>query len=363
MHYIRFVKPPKIVSSRTSNGKKIIALITLTSDLGDSFYPARALIKTILTTTGRHGHSDQCKTLTWEAGMRSLQLEFDLNSLDPRQSLQVGVIGQEPERKSDHAYYPTLPPDMVTPIMAARSLPFTPDQHGEAAKKAERQLRLPGGSVLSICEDTGDSIARHVWDAGVMLTAYLSQCAAHQRRVLPILEQLFEAIGRKQLNVIELGSGCGIVGIGLAQAVPNCNVLMTDLAEGEELIRTNLSRMRAAAGSAAEFMVLDWEVELSPLVPRTVFDLIVLADCTYNPSSAAGLVKTLVSLLRMSPKASIVAAMKVRHPSEAVFFDLMLGAGLLQRGHTAIQLPSTIACEEKEAPEKIDVYVFQDQGS
>lgn len=52
-----------------------------------------------------------------------------------------------------------------------------------------------------------------------------------------------------------------------------------------------------------------------------------MADCTYNPDVVPDLVKTLRDVSEENKEALVSLAMKVRHDSEIVFFDLMDEAG------------------------------------
>lgn len=48
-----------------------------------------------------------------------------------------------------------------------------------------------------------------------------------------------------------------------------------------------------------------------------------VADCTYNPDVVPDLVQTLKRLAETNRDVFVLLAMKVRHESEMVFFDLM----------------------------------------
>jgi len=54
---------------------------------------------------------------------------------------------------------------------------------------------------------------------------------------LPNLEKL---LAKKNLKILELGAGCGIVGITLSSYFPTSQVLLTDLPEATEIIERNL---------------------------------------------------------------------------------------------------------------------------
>lgn len=183
---------------------------------------------------------------------------------------------------------------------------------------------------------------------------------ALQAESIPLLEQVLGSATYKKLNVIELGSGCGIVGIGLAQTVPDCEVTLTDLPEAEEIVNHNITAMSPAISSRATFQALDWEEPLPAKIQDRLFDMILVADCTYNPDSSPALVKTLSALVKRSPKAIIVVAMKVRHESELIFFDYMKDASLVIESHVILPLPRNE--EWSDASEHVDLYVFRDKG-
>lgn len=52
-----------------------------------------------------------------------------------------------------------------------------------------------------------------------------------------------------------------------------------------------------------------------------------LADCTYNPDVVPDLVGTLSRVAKTSNGVLVLVAMKVRHESEMVFFELMRDVG------------------------------------
>ncbi|KAK4693593.1 hypothetical protein P7C71_g3842, partial [Lecanoromycetidae sp. Uapishka_2] len=108
-----------------------------------------------------------------------------------------------------------------------------------------------------------------------------------------------------------------------------------------------------------ETMVLDWEESLPEAFSRSPKDVILVSDCTYNSDSTPALVKVLAALIRFAPTALIVVSMKVRHDSEAIFFDLMSDAGLTAIEHTAISLPDRLKLDTGEELEVVHIYVYR----
>ena len=156
-----------------------------------------------------------------------------------------------------------------------------------------------------------------------------------------VLADLLRNPRTTHLNVLELGSGCGIVGIALAGLIPQCSVLLTDLPEVEEIVTHNITAAKPAASSKVEFRTLDWDEPPPEDLCRDPIDLILISDCTYNADSLPALVSVLDRLVQTSPQTLILVALKRRHESEAVFFDLMQSAGLCDQhqAHT-LSLPS-----------------------
>ena len=195
-------------------------------------------------------------------------------------------------------------------------------------------------------------------DAGLALVAHINRILTQQQADTGAICRLLEAAKSSKLAVIELGSGCGIVGIGLAQMLPNCQVLLTDLQEAEEITMRNIEVSTLRESSSVSFCVLDWEAALPKSVADKLFDLILVSDCTYNSDSIPALVKTICELLERSPGAVVIVSMKVRHPSEKIFFDLMGGSRLDMIDHTSIPLPNMEGSEAGEGNNTVHIYTF-----
>ena len=102
-----------------------------------------------------------------------------------------------------------------------------------------------------------------------------------------------------------------------------------------------------------KFQTLDWDDELPSSIGNV--DLVLAADCTYNPDSSPALVKTIARLAKPPSNTSVIIAMKVRHAAESIFFELMSETGLKSKETLKIPLSE----DEKESEEFVDVYLFQ----
>ena len=177
---------------------------------------------------------------------------------------------------------------------------------------------------------------------------------AHINRMLQQTPSDFQAT-----SVLELGSGCGIAGIAIAQMLSGCNVTLTDLPAAMEILERNVSKALIAAGSKLEISEFDWNNDIPQTIKDKRFDLIIVSDCTYNPDSLPALVETLSTLILSSPNAIIIVSMKVRHSSEAIFFELMSNADFEVVEHVVYNLPVVCPADSNHLGEVIDIYKFR----
>ncbi|KAJ5108981.1 hypothetical protein N7456_005656 [Penicillium angulare] len=382
VYYIRFLKPPKFHQEKDKKNPKqsrpqqkktvfIAALICITTDLGDDFLAEDVDLVATWEQRSSRQSMDQC-ALKWQAGCRQVSISMGPYSVD-HVAQHEAVLHIRPQAIQ-------VPQDVLgiesTPlVISGCSAPF--QWHAQSPKPAEklikRELRITDSDPalsLNIWEETGNSIARHIWDAALASIIFLNEIitGASTSTVtssgsgtetetgsisIPILSQLLKPLSRsKPLQVVELGAGCGIVGIGLATMLDGCKVLLTDLPEVEEIVMRNLDEAHLKPSSTVDFQTLDWDAPPSNLCSQPI-DLILVSDCTYNADSLPSLVSVLGRLVRTSPEALVLVALKRRHESEGVFFDLMRSAGFKAQ-HTSIELPT-----QHEQRDEIEFYCYR----
>ncbi|GAW13643.1 hypothetical protein ANO14919_030300 [Xylariales sp. No.14919] len=417
MHYIRLLRPAKIQSS--AGGPLASLLFTITTDLGDSFLcPGDGSIDLVVAAEDSSAdpadpaavqlRGRQTCRYKWKTGMRVLDAKVRLwpglkketvncriaiypaqqrprETTTPLGALHVGDvlpwrIGADETLKTGVVMPATF--EFVNGVCApvsVRTLGLgTSRFNGDGATEKESNLQFE--------EDIGESIARHIWDAGVVTSAYLADtCSSPEsiREVLPIENESF--------NVLELGSGVGILGITIAgiiakiaairdQTPKNARVLLTDLEEAEERARSNIARAESAltfnpadgTNVAIEYENLDWDEgrlgRFGSLVAATPWDLVVLSDCTYNVDSLPALVGTLSALhaakerhfeaVDGSPvKSSVLLATKPRHSSEEALFGLLEDQSWAYRVVKEIPLPKI-----GEEDEVVQIYLLEKGG-
>ncbi|CDM26896.1 hypothetical protein DTO013E5_6915 [Penicillium roqueforti] len=352
VYYVRFLKTPRIQQQK--GAIYISALICITTDLGDSFLAEDVDLMVIAENSSRVIFQ---KTTKWNASNRELAITLGpLPSNLAQQSMVLTV------KMPDSPEYVIPQYSPIQLVVAATSAPFGP--HSTPAEKlVQRRLQYSGCEPfpMEIWEETGNSIARHIWDAGLATVTYLHLMCEDIRKTarnknkgpepkIQALKQVLSVCNRP-IQVVELGAGCGIAGIALASMLPNCSVLLTDLPEVEEIITRNMNVAQLATMSSLHYQNLDWDDPPDELCPRPI-DLILVSDCTYNSDSLPALVSTLDRLVRTSPEAIVLVALKRRHDSETVFFDLMRSARF-----TAVQDSVEIPSQHDEVDE-IEFYCY-----
>ena len=165
----------------------------------------------------------------------------------------------------------------------------------------EITVPITGQPQISIRVSTVDSTPDHgqvLWGSSLVLIGWLQRNGS-----LSWLE------GKR---VLELGAGCGLVGIAISRAVPSAQVVITDRAGHvldnlEHNVALNCGNRGAGQPTNATVRALEWgrsgrgEVEVEgddSNVADGQFDVIVAADVLYDPTYTAGLLQLLVPLLK-----------------------------------------------------------------
>jgi hypothetical protein len=161
MRYIRFLKTPRILTEKGTAKRHVYCLITVTSDLGDSFLPYDVELSAELISPQQDGRVLVWHTVQWTAGMRTLPITLPLPKAGTALPLCVRV-GVEP--KAAHDDYHSLSDIDSRGVVSAWSAGFSASAGShEAVKLVERRFGLSSTCTVSLWEETGESIARHLW--------------------------------------------------------------------------------------------------------------------------------------------------------------------------------------------------------
>ncbi|RYO77894.1 hypothetical protein DL766_000696 [Monosporascus sp. MC13-8B] len=397
MHYIRLLRPPTIDTSNPSD-PVLSLLLTITTDLGDSFlYPDDPIMlgfRFIVDASLRTGQVlqplDSGRPVTWEAGMRVLnvKLRFSKEALDCEASLNVYVRGKESQMVRLSETRDLLPWRVKEDgrqsqgLIADLTIEFDRGVFSASVRELACQHKRDELSRVSIAieEDIGESIARHIWDAGLVTSALLADSCRMNGKEVWIRE--FLPLGKGDPNILEIGCGVGILGITIASiihraaeqqgvALTHPTVLLTDLPEAEERARSNISRSsrHTLSKTDIEYENLDWEdgrnSRFAPLVRSKYWDFVVLSDCTYNVDAFPSLVGTLTALHSLNATNSdpgtesntttkVILSMKPRHDSELAMFELLKADGWTYQLKKSIPLPRLDGEDEV-----VEVYVLE----
>lgn len=336
------------------------AVITITTDLGETFFPEQVELVATVRESADDGDVYLRRKLQWPDGARALPISFNLsrNDIEWPACLHVAVK-QSPLASianGGHGFLPPIVDVWSSPLNAVKG-------QFDSGYRVERRFVSISERPISLLEDAGDSIARHLWDGSQALCQYIDQLVSLQTpSALPLLEYVFASATYRRMNVLELGCGCGTVGLALAQMIPDCDVILTDLPEVTELVVANIDRLNPAINSKASFLPLDWEQPVPDRLLSRTNDLIVVSECTYNTDTLQALVNTLAAILVRSPKAVIIVSTKTRHSSEAAFFDMMANAGFIQDGAIKVKLPGQPGDGYADWATDVGLHVFHGKG-
>lgn len=464
MHYIRILRPPALVpaSGPGRNSPPSLSLVlTITTDLGDSFLCPDAPIDLVvelhieteeeeveeeekkedeeqrlpkarskklifrLNTTAvdnaKKNKPAQHTAPAWTAGLRVLKLDAALpsqavafwNSDDDK---RLCIRAANADISATHARQIIYPADGGNGLI----VPLWIDVPDDAVHSDEpfphvalRRLEVPAAgkyntAAVEVEEEIGESIARHVWDAGLVTVAFLADACmgllkppappksdfrkrahdgddsddphrkeTHASILKHMLRPQMYWVNKDPLRILELGSGVGILGIGLAKimfeaskadsmvtAFRQATVLLTDLPEAEERARANieLADVGFPKSDYLEYANLDWldgeKGKFGADLNSKRYDLIMLSDCTYNVDMLPALVGTLTALQAATRQKTqrVLLTKKTRHQSEELLFDLLKDAGwrMLCGGAHAVRLPVLDGDEQT-----IEVFLFE----
>ncbi|KAK4749046.1 hypothetical protein SAY87_026495 [Trapa incisa] len=155
-----------------------------------------------------------------------------------------------------------------------------------------------------------------MWDSGVVLGKFLEHAVDSRKLVLQ---------GKK---VVELGSGCGLV--GCIAALLGANTILTDLPDRIRLLKKNAeTNIRCGVRGSATVRELTWgydpDVELIEPLP----DYVLGSDVIYNEEAVMDLLDTLMQLC--GTQTTIILAGELRNDAileyflEAAMKDFIIG--------------------------------------
>lgn len=170
MHYIRFLKSPSLSQPyRDAVTLQLTTKITITSDLGESFLCFNLPLRvTLQDETGNQARTHLCQ---WKAGDRQLEISFPImqnaSSRRVKRPCRLIVQPQDASYRPD-AFVHVLTEPIIQTMPAGSVLPVLSEEFSSLSRyntsgRVQRRFNMADGGELCISEDTGESIARHIW--------------------------------------------------------------------------------------------------------------------------------------------------------------------------------------------------------
>lgn len=350
MYQIKFLKPVtlskplgtqnlKKTTKRVDNPYEISSTLTIANDLGEQFFYGRATLKCEVRVTDsgelkvleKHFKPLARSLIEWESGRRAIDVKMQIPSkyLPPGKYVALHVsLDEDSEAVDDTNVADTTHEEMLDDwfdgwkdiigsvtdskdlgssklqiLATTSSLIKIPNTDSELPQKSERGA-LRSISDVILFEELSGEIARHLWDAGIIVNNFTKSDFTD-----------FTSIdSTKKLKILELGTGVGLVSIHLGKMLPKADIFATDLADAKEICEMNISLNDV--GDNVKFGELDWEGYKEPAAS---WDMIIVTDCTYNPTYYDALLNVLRR--ESNPNTIVILAHKFREPlSEPQFF-------------------------------------------
>ena len=149
--YIRFLKTPKFYQK-----SNVRTLITVTTDLGDAFYPRDLTLHAMIVTESEESWMSEWQNVKWKTGMRSLLITIDHVRTGTPVDLRL-VVNSEKSKEGSIVSLENIPE-----VLGVWSDTFNWAEN-IASDVIERRYRTQYGKEMAIFEETGESIARHIW--------------------------------------------------------------------------------------------------------------------------------------------------------------------------------------------------------
>ncbi|KDQ50692.1 hypothetical protein JAAARDRAFT_199686 [Jaapia argillacea MUCL 33604] len=241
------------------------------------------------------------------------------------------------------------------PVISMPILFSSRGYQGGAGKQeqVERIYRMsipPSGEIgdMVVREQTSFDLDKKVWDSGVGLSAWLVDLYGNNIRLevgglVGRLKAVLDANERR--HILELGAGTGIVSITLGALLSSLEIIpsqqqriiTTDLESAmpflEHNLKANAHLFASPSSSLPEPLVLDWDDEKLPIEVASItggFDVIIMADVTYNTSSFPSLIQTLSHLINLNPNPPLILlGYKERDISERTLWDMAEESGVV----------------------------------
>lgn len=180
VHYIRFLRTPQ-VSDASRKSLDISAVGAVTTDLGDAFLSQELTLIARIVDAAGNGEILASAEFSWKIGARAVKINVPCG---PKIHGRLACL-QLTTRDTIAACMSCEIPAVVD----IWSTPFHIKPRIKSEPLVERRLPLSGKSTAKIWEETGDSIARHIWFVVSLYVLWVTNTTQGCESRLPDLPQ------------------------------------------------------------------------------------------------------------------------------------------------------------------------------
>lgn len=177
------------------------------------------------------------------------------------------------------------------------------------------ELRV-GHTLLSFHQDNGSMhVGTSVWPCSLVLVKFAERWA-HSPDPNPYAALL----EFRDKRAIELGTGCGVAGMGLF-LLGLTDVVLTDIPPVMPALKHNLKRNKPALGKALKTAVLCWNNPDQIKALNPPFDVVFATDVVYIEESVRHLLSAMSALVK--PDGVVLLSYQLRSPeADKLFWEL-----------------------------------------
>uniref|UniRef100_A0A7N0VLC6 Uncharacterized protein n=1 Tax=Kalanchoe fedtschenkoi TaxID=63787 RepID=A0A7N0VLC6_KALFE len=176
-----------------------------------------------------------------------------------------------------------------------------------------------GASTLSFQQDNGSMhVGTSVWPCSLVLVKFVERWHSTAPGAPNPYSEILNFADKR---AIELGTGCGVAGMGL-YLLGLKDVVLTDIAPVMPALKRNMKRNKQTLGKNLKIAQLYWENGKQMEALNPPFDVVVAADVVYIEESARHLVKAMEELVKDG--GVVLLGYQVRSPeAHKVFWEMV----------------------------------------
>ncbi|KAJ3066300.1 Methyltransferase-like protein 21D [Podochytrium sp. JEL0797] len=176
------------------------------------------------------------------------------------------------------------------------------------------------GIVLTVQQDP-DILGTTIWDSCLVLSKYLEKQLAGLAKTGFGGKGTRDASTQGPLRILELGAGCGLLGLVATEVVQDAQLVLTDLPKVLPLLETNTNHSQNIRVETLEWLQSPTDTLPAHITSLMPFDVVLLSDCVYDETAFIPLINTLDTLTKDNPDTLIIMAYERRKfDTEVSFF-------------------------------------------